>query len=557
MIKRKRDVYEQADDDEASLFASIKTKSLDEIVTDNHHLYTTPPFWTRSHEKILRVVWRPFRPSLLNRQAYLQHTQSLGLGQRRREETKQIRQDSPHSPASSSSSDSQRTIPLQPRRRLSWHSRHKPLSTPSQPPGGLLSPAPPLMPNLEMLFFELLEGNLSSLISDICCLQNDGGGAYAINKKVTAMLRLLSGVNKYDTFNVLENISPSDTFLRADVEGLGLFYGKKRYRLLHGTFHTFVYRLGIKRNKFNSNDTCSDCPGPFWRMLHLDYVHANAATFSNRFGRNFRFHGIRRRGMTMDEYKVRYDYERGCGKWSQPHFIPGFFIAMEQRYRRLKWNGQKRKKNAQKTADHDQQENTRGRKRERKGKPEHSDNHRDQIDNGGDASSVKPLDENNGQVGTTSSAAPTWQILFTDGHNDHVYAHLYTAQVPPFLIDCFQKPSQWHSPNPTTSAESNGAAEKKNGHGHAQEDASFDFTISHTRIKYQPYISFPQRLRRAIVRSHYEYSVAEKEAGPLETEEWESGDEELEDGEPDYGDPREWETEDEEQGDGDPMDTSD
>ncbi|KAI0976625.1 hypothetical protein F4678DRAFT_480134 [Xylaria arbuscula] len=537
MTKRKRDIYEQTDGEEGGLFASMNTKSLDQIVTDGGYLYTTPPFWTRSHERILHVVWQPFRPCLLDRQAYLQHTQHLGLGQRRQEEMQQTRQASSHSP---SSSDSQRTIPQTPRRRLSWNSQHKLQSTPSQLQERLLSPAPPLMPNLALLFFELLEDDWSLLMRFIDSLQNEGGSWPKIISKSISMQGLLSGVDKHNVRKVLDNFSPSDVFLRRDTVELFLYYGMRKCSVFPDTF---AYRLDSKRSggdKANSENTCGDGVAPFWRMVHLDCSHlASAVGLRNRFGRNFRNLGIRRRGMTMDHCTVRYDYQRGYGKWSQPHFIPGVFIAMEQRYRRGKWMGQK-------NGDNNQQENKRREKRERKGEPERNDKHPAQDEKGGDASSA-----DNGQVVTASGPTPIWQILFTDGQNDHVYAHLYTAQVPPFLVDCFDKPSQWHSPNPTTSAESNGAAENKNGHGHAQDDAAFEFRICHTRIKYLPYESFRQRLRRAIVRSHYEYSVTEKEAGPLGTDEWESEDEEPEDekpgGEPEDGEPE----------DGEPTDTSD
>ncbi|KAJ8109878.1 hypothetical protein ONZ43_g6016 [Nemania bipapillata] len=97
------------------------------------------------------------------------------------------------------------------------------------------------------------------------------------------------------------------------------------------------------------------------------------------------------------------------------------------------------------------------------------------------------------------NAAPTWQVLLTDGPNDNMYAHLYTTQVPPYLVNCLETPGKLHLP--PLEADTTKHARDEGECKDAQGDMPFDFLIRHTRISYDPTDTFRIRLREAIIFS--------------------------------------------------------
>ncbi|KAI0443247.1 hypothetical protein F4803DRAFT_574797 [Xylaria telfairii] len=245
-----------------------------------------------------------------------------------------------------------------------------------------------------------------------------------------AMAALLSGVYDGDFHGILPALpSTQSTFLRLELQYVDIKYGHKRTRFL---CRIPAYRLDINPRSI----AAAGNGGPgwargFWRMVHIDCeAVAHGARKYWADGKNLRQYGTRE-GILEDE-----------GSDCHPHFIPGVFIAMAQRYRAKDWDGQ-------------QAEEEHG----------HIDQH----------------------------VAPTWQILFTNGTKDNMYAHLYTTQVPGFIQDSFETPARLHAPIASASTQSNATIGRELVHGR------FEFRISHTKILYMPSENFRQRLRYAIV----------------------------------------------------------
>lgn len=188
-------------------------------------------------------------------------------------------------------------------------------------------------------------------------------------------------------------------------------------------------------------------------MVHLDYVHiSEGLAMSRLYKRNFKKYGLAE-GMTECEYMDRYEYEYGDGEWNHPHFIPGVFIAMAQRYRWRQWDGQKTNR------------------------------------------SSKNISKKN----KVNNATPIWQILLTDGPNDNMHAHVYTTQVPPYIINYFETTGKSHLPPTPANNKKRGRVDHE-GVG-AGRDMPFDFRIRHTRVSYDPNDTFRERLREAITYS--------------------------------------------------------
>ncbi|KAI1421863.1 hypothetical protein F5Y12DRAFT_664056 [Xylaria sp. FL1777] len=446
MAKIRRHFDKHAHD--TALLASLSKKPLNNIILEYKFLHVTPPFWTHRHEKLLHVAWQPFQPPpsprLPSPQCSRHSHRRRQQQQRRLKQQLRLQQSKQATPRKLP-----RIVERRPQRRL-VRNLYRPLPTPSQLQQ-LLLPLPPL-------YFKLTVEDQSLITYHICHIESgEFKSTYSIQR---AMQALLSGVDEHPWFKILNPITPSRDFLRLREENLCIFYGQKRYYFFMGTP---VYRLDTQGNNENVNNnevSCGDLRGPtqrnsigtFWRMIHLDSTHVSLSIpITRKYGRNFRRYGIRDTGMSMDECTVRYDYEHGDENWSHPHFVPGVFISMEQRYRRNEWNGQK---------------------------------------------------------GREKGVQADWQILFTDSPNDRVYAHLYTTRVPAFLVACFDEPTQWHSPVPSASEESNGASERKERNKHG--DVPFEFAIRHTRIAYKPYESFRERLRQAIVYSLGSFGDANK-----------------------------------------------
>ncbi|TGJ88304.1 hypothetical protein E0Z10_g477 [Xylaria hypoxylon] len=350
-------------------------------------------------------------------------------------------------------------------------------------------PSPPLS-------FELIDNHSFIIAGSIAYLQDNFPQRPFLRQQIVQFL--LSGVDKSDSGNILDRISPSQNFLRLHEDTLSIYYGQHTYTFLRTVP---VYRLGTKRNKHHNNNINGDCRESiacsiknFWRMVHLDYTHINEALRQNKWGgKNYRKYGIQQKGMTMEECTVRYDYEQGDGKWSHPNFIPGVFIAMAQRYR---WSGWK---DVRKDKRKDQKEY------------KHNDKHENGISSG------KESETSETRGVPINGVAPTCQILLTDGPNDRTYAHLYTTQVPRFIISSLDEPGQCQFPVPPAKTKDSGVNGHNNEYQH--EDLPFDFPIRHTKIAYEPYESFRQRLRESIVCSHESFRDAGKNARGPEHEE--------------------------------------
>ncbi|KAI3338247.1 hypothetical protein F4824DRAFT_460154 [Ustulina deusta] len=494
MERRRRQIDKHADD--AGLGSSMGKRPLDRIISEYRFLHVTPLFWTHRHEKVLHVVWQPFQPPPSHRLLSLERSRHPSQQQRRQRKKQAVPRKLLWK------------VQRKPRRRLVWDNQYRPLLTPSQlqlllPSPHSLSPSPPA-------FFGLVE-ETPSLIAFKTAFLADGQNQMCMSRQ-RAMQILLSGVDNRDVFRIFDRIPPFRNFLRFETEDLYIFYGRQKYRFL---WSTSVYRLDTKRNSDdatnsqNAHGEYRESTAPkienFWRMVHLDSAHlTEASRKSNKHGRNFLKHGIEQMGMTMEECTVRYDYKRGDDEWSHPHFIPGVFIAMAQRYRSKQWKGQDGNEEGARGDTRDGQQ-------ECKHKHKHKNKHGEE-DEDGDTSAKKTPETSKGQSVAVSYTVPTWQVIFTDSVNDCVYAHLYATQVPPFLLACFDKPAQWHSPVPPASTESNGAAAGKNGC--KPEDVSFDFAIRHTRIAYKPHRSFRERLREAITCSRDSFCAANKDARP-------------------------------------------
>ncbi|KAI1358364.1 hypothetical protein F5Y08DRAFT_350933 [Xylaria arbuscula] len=231
----------------------------------------------------------------------------------------------------------------------------------------------------------------------------------------------------------------------------------------------------------------------------------------------------------MKECTVRYDYASGDGRWSHPHIIPGVFISAEQQYRGIMRKGKKKEgkemrdrgdTNGEGQNDPGGQEG--GQKLDQNNSPHyendvaHDFKHRDKNGEQEETRKMKregeeeaetstqststhpagpaPPDQSPSQTQTQSAAIMSdtnttlpkriWQIIFTDGPNDSVYAHLYTAQVPEYLIKSFKNPARRHVFN-----------DKEEGE---QKEVQFEFPIWHTRIPYRPYNTFRERLHHGV-----------------------------------------------------------
>ncbi|KAJ8126872.1 hypothetical protein O1611_g6765 [Lasiodiplodia mahajangana] len=278
---------------------------------------------------------------------------------------------------------------------------------------------------------------------------NDGKISYA--KQREAMQILLSGVDPRDSLKIRDSLSPSQKFLRVEKEDIKIAYGRMKFHFLP---RVPVYRIDVMPDidiEADEGITDDGHQGPtapesegFWRMVHLDFTHIfDGANTYRKYGRNFRTYGVRH-VMTKYEWMDRFEYEYGEGEWNQPHFIPGVFIAMTQRYRRREWVGQ-----------------------------------------GDEVADVPPV----------------WQILLTDGPNDILHAHIYTTQVPDFLVSYFDTPTEMFLPLPPTDTQSNGAADHGSENKEEIEEVPFDFRIRHTIVAYRPSNTFRERLRESIMLS--------------------------------------------------------
>ncbi|KAI0454833.1 hypothetical protein F5B21DRAFT_473638 [Xylaria acuta] len=226
------------------------------------------------------------------------------------------------------------------------------------------------------------------------------------------------------------------------MEYLDIMYGTTKYRFLS---KVPVYRQETKGSSTAAtDDEDTDETGNFWRMVHLNRTDiVDGARRHPEHGENFRQYGVRE-GMSEDECSD----EAG-----HPHFIPGVFIAMAQRYRLEEWDGQG-------------------------GEEKDGQNDKREMANG----------------------APTWQILLTDGPRDRFCAHLYTAQVPGFIVDSFEAPAA------PTSTQGNGTTDRENG------NRRFKFPIRHNRVPYAPFNTFRERLRYAITVDRDGFGTTGKDA---------------------------------------------
>ncbi|KAI0422596.1 hypothetical protein F5X98DRAFT_99876 [Xylaria grammica] len=454
--KCKRDIDRHADD--ADLFSSMSRGSLNEIISKHKYLYSIPLFWTHRHEKLLHVDWRPFQPASSSPVPLVQrslHAKQQRRKQRRRQQNTSVQ-----------AKELPKPQPVFMKRNRSRSLLRLLLSSPQ-----------PLLPS-PSLSFELIENHSSVVAHNIACLE-DGSPRRPLARQQIVQF-LLSAVDKSDTAKIFDRIRPCQKYLRLDNENISIYFGQRKHTFLSGVP---VYRLKTKRNKHYGTDYGDE---NFWRMLHLDYTHIKDALRQNkRYGSNYRKYGVRIRGMTMEECTVRYNYEQGDDKWSHPHFIPGVFIAMEQRYWNGWWRGQKLQKSREKDTRRDEREDPKKRKCNNKHENE--------------TSSGKAQKTSEAKSVTVNRVAPTWQILVTDGPNDGTYAHLYTTRVPMFFIKSLDKPAQCQFRDPPASTEHSGVTKHDKGCKHG--DVPFKFAIRHTMIAYKPYDSFRERLREAIVSS--------------------------------------------------------
>ncbi|KAJ2997092.1 hypothetical protein NUW58_g760 [Xylaria curta] len=309
-----------------------------------------------------------------------------------------------------------------------------------------------------------------------------------------AMQLLLSGVDKVDTIKTFDRFLDCQNFLRLELRSLDIMYDQTRFKFLP---KVPVYSLDTKRfgdTSFKTEELWEkeSC----WRMAHIDYAHiSDGMLYCKKNTKNFFKYGFRE-GMSLSECRDRYQQGYGDEGWSHPHFIPGLFIAMSQTYQRHQYRRWARGNSG---------------KRDHKGK---TNDTRDMYDDEQGGALVSP---NGIPESYKSRSVPadhtdsTWQILLTDGPNDQDFAHLYTTNVPSFIIASFASPSKLHFSVPPTETQQNSAAGCGSESGEKKEceyeDASFDFLICHTKIAYEPQNTFRQRLREAITfaRDSYRY----------------------------------------------------
>ncbi|KAI0109117.1 hypothetical protein GGR51DRAFT_569998 [Nemania sp. FL0031] len=403
----------------------------------NKHVADTD--WTRRHEKVLHVAWQSFQPppyqisqsQLLCGKLPCDHHQGPSDYQKHIRDVEYTLWLNRHRGGvsrrwSDQLRDDERWEEEEQEEQLEYSSR---LTLPSLP-----------------FSFELINEDQEKITNSIASLQKkDGMIRHA--RQLKAMKILLSGVDQEDTLQILDRLSPSQKFLRVEEANVRIAYGREEFHFLS---EVPVYRMDTMPSEttdgIDDHHQCPTVPNTegFWRMMHLDYTHIFEALHLHRtYGANFRIYGVRR-GMSKYEYMERYEFEYGEGEWNQPHFIPGVFIAMAQRYRR-------------------------------KGRF--------------------------GQGGTGNNVAPTRQILLTDGPNDWHHAHLYTTQVPDFLLSSFDKPTEMHLPLPPISNQKESIIKNGRQNEEELEEVPFDFPIRHTIIPYCPQDTFRERLREVIMLS--------------------------------------------------------
>ncbi|KAI0543668.1 hypothetical protein F4679DRAFT_590256 [Xylaria curta] len=245
------------------------------------------------------------------------------------------------------------------------------------------------------------------------------------------------------------HLNDGEKFLRVETQHLDIVYGNTKYKFLP---QVSIYRQAIKRSSSAAVDSeDADDGGNFWRMVHLNWTDvASGARRYSEYGRNFCRYGLHE-GMSMRE----------CADGAaHPHFIPGIFIAMEQKYRLGKWCGQ----------------------------------------------NVEEKDEKKGKR-AGAHGTPTWQILLTDGPDHHYCCHLYTTRVPGFIVDSFEKPARLPILAPPSHTRVNGTLGVWKGKG------GFRFRIAHVRIPYMPQDTFRERLRATIIFHRNNYGEMDKEMG--------------------------------------------
>ena len=531
--------------DDATLAAAMSKRSLDQIVSKYNFMYVTPLYWTHHHEKVFHVVWQPFTPPA-----------SVDAVERCRNRVKKLRQQQlrrrrrrPQRMKQQGQVSRMRKLAMKRIqklwRRLSWDKRYRPLLTPSQFQA-LLSPPPPV-PLVSPGSFELAEwGDGSDALQPVidlakgCPVGLKHSRVFCFKQllkvcRQRGLQKILGGVDRLDSCAIYNRIPPLQNYLRLSHTNVSIQYGRRTYKFLQDLP---IYRLRTKTAgvSLETSDNCSSISsgssssknklGYPWRLLHLD----GNALFSKEMemeeshdhkrGRNFlREVDTGRKGLSMAECTARYDYASGTDKWSHPHLIPGVFIGLEQRARRKRLSKQQLWGEGGKTG-------------------------------GGVGSQKETSDVQRDFTQVPSRRKPVWQIIVTDAPNDTVYAHLYTARVPEYLIASFERPGRPHvhprappppppssSPLPPTtttntnthdgsngcngsaenanannsnhhteneSDESNWREEEKRGEKKEEErideeEAQFEFPIRYTRIPYRPYDTFRSRLRHAIV----------------------------------------------------------
>ncbi|GAP84351.1 hypothetical protein SAMD00023353_0701690 [Rosellinia necatrix] len=420
--------FKNSNADDATLDYSIRKCPLNDIIKVYPYMYTTPLFWTHRHEKVLHVVWQPFQSTSSPLSPHPLSTLYYGRPSKRRK-WQRLRQDLLQALEAKFKTHAEWRI---------WWENPRRLHPGSSGPPFLLASWRPLLPSLPFSFELISESNF--MIKDCIRFLRQRFPMAPATRQEDAMKVLLSAVDDWDTLGVFANLPPFRHFLRVMPIDLEIRIGRLRFDFL---YRVPIYHLDTKEGSLATHKfrNWKSKLGTCWRMVHLDYTRiVKAMNHFKRYKKNFHIYGACK-GMTKYEYTDRYEYEYGDGEWSHPHFIPGVFIALSQRYECKLWEFQ----------------------------------------------------------------APVWQILLTDGPNDELYAHLYTTTVPGFLIHSFDTPGELRIPIPPSSTGEGSSAghdikdEQHNKHEHM--DAPSDFVIYHTRIAYDPQPSFRERLRESIAFS--------------------------------------------------------